>query len=94
MALARSLRRNNVTCHLEFAAGSLKSQLRHANRLGARNVLIMGDTELAAGKYLLKSMEGSTQHEVTIEELKYCLARQGGEAPGPAHADPAGRPRG
>jgi histidyl-tRNA synthetase len=78
MSLARRLRRKRISCRLEFAGGSLKSQLRHAHRLGARHVLILGDSELASGRFQLKSMDGSLQREVTLEELEDHLVPRGG----------------
>ncbi len=70
LAVARGLRHKGFTCHVEFTGGSLKSQMRQANRTGARNVLIMGEEELARGRFLLKHMDDSTQREVALEALE------------------------
>jgi histidyl-tRNA synthetase len=70
LEVARITRGNGIFCQLEFSDGSLKSQLRQANRIGARTVLIIGEEEMARGSYTLKSMENSTQTEVTIDQLK------------------------
>jgi len=69
IAVARALRRRGVTCHLEFAGGSLKSQLRQANKLGAGHVVIIGDQELRRGRYLIRRMEDSVQWDVSMAEL-------------------------
>jgi histidyl-tRNA synthetase len=74
LAVARGLRHKGFTCHVEFTGGSLKSQMRQANRSGARNVLIMGEEELARGRFLLKRMDDSTQREVALEALEEHLA--------------------
>jgi len=69
LALARELRHLGYSCHLDLRGGSLKSQMRQANRLAASHVLIIGEDELARGRFLIKRMADSTQREVTREEL-------------------------
>ena len=55
------------------------AQLRAANRLGARYVLIIGETELQKKQLTLKDMEGGQQEEIDLDEAveKICqrLAR-------------------
>ena len=51
---------------------SLKSQMKYADKLGARNTLIIGSGELESGKANLRNMESGEQREVsfaTAEEL-------------------------
>jgi histidyl-tRNA synthetase len=48
---------------------SLKSQMRRADKLKAKRVLIVGETELAARRAVLKDMAGGGQHEVPLDEL-------------------------
>ena len=40
-----------------------------ANKLGARYTLIVGDNELAAGKYTLKNMATGEQLDLTQDEI-------------------------
>lgn len=68
-AIARELRRQGYSCYLDFAGGSLKSQLRFANKLNAAHVLIIGEDELARESYTIKRLEDSRQWEVTMSEL-------------------------
>jgi histidyl-tRNA synthetase len=59
--LAASARRAGLSAQLELAGRSLKGQLRHADRLGARYVAIVdGDPE---ARVTLKNMESGEQHE-------------------------------
>jgi histidyl-tRNA synthetase len=44
LSLAQSLRRAGLRTQLEQAGRSMKGQLKHANRIGARVVVIIGDT--------------------------------------------------
>ena len=75
-AIARTLRHEGWSCYLEFATGSLKSQLRLANKLQARHVLIIGEEELAKGKYQLKRLDDSRQWDFSLNELREYLQSQ------------------
>jgi histidyl-tRNA synthetase len=77
LEIARTLRRKGHSCYIEFSEGSLKSQMRLANRLGAKHVLIIGEDELSRDKYSIKRLEDSKQWEVTISELvEYLESRE------------------
>jgi len=65
--LARDLRRSGVS--VEIAEGKLKRILELANKLGARFTLIVGENEIAAGRYALKEMATGRQEEVTRDEI-------------------------
>jgi histidyl-tRNA synthetase len=71
--LARDLRRGGLS--VELAEGKLKRAMELANKLGARFTLILGEEEMAAGRYALKDMASGEQRQVTREEL---AARFGG----------------
>jgi len=46
---------------------SLKSQLRRADKLGARYSLVLGDNELSSGRVALKRMADGSSQEVSLE---------------------------
>ncbi|NWG12121.1 MAG: histidine--tRNA ligase [Acidobacteria bacterium] len=69
LELARILRREGIGCSLEFGGGSLKSQLRIANRLDVRHVLIIGENELASDRYIVKDLTDSSQRDLAPEEI-------------------------
>jgi histidyl-tRNA synthetase len=66
--LARELRAAGVVVELGLD-GRLKKAMETANKLGAANVIILGDDEIAAGVYSLKDMQSGEQHKLTREEL-------------------------
>jgi len=77
LSIARALRGHGRSCYVEFSGGSLKSQLRLANKLRAQHVLIIGEDELAREKYQIRRMVDSTQWEITLPELiRYLQLRQ------------------
>ncbi|MDQ6805906.1 MAG: histidine--tRNA ligase [Actinomycetota bacterium] len=62
-ALATDARRAGLAAQLELAGRSLKGQLRHGDRLGARYVAIIGDPNT------LKDMESGEQQEIAFEAI-------------------------
>jgi histidyl-tRNA synthetase len=63
--LAREARRAGLNAQLELAGRSLKGQLKQADRLGARYVAIVGDTNETS----LKDMETGEQRELAAAEV-------------------------
>ena len=49
--------------------GKLKRVMELANKLAARQVLIVGDDEIASGEYTLKDMQSGAQKKVGRDEL-------------------------
>ena len=64
LALARDLRKSGIRCEVDTRGASLKSQLRRANALGARMVLILGESELAEGVVQVKDLEAHAQERL------------------------------
>jgi histidyl-tRNA synthetase len=80
--LARELRSRNVAVELLADAVKLKKALELASRLGVRHALLIGDQELAEGKYPLRDMAQGTQKSVTKEELFEQFAGKSAETKG------------
>jgi histidyl-tRNA synthetase len=72
--LARDLRRLGISVEIA-AEARLKRALELANKVAARYVLILGEDEIASGKYTLKNMATGEQVSVTREELRARLGR-------------------
>ena len=66
--LARDLRARGLTVEVA-AGGKLTRAMELANKLAARHALILGDDEIAAGKYTLKDMASGEQHSLTRDQL-------------------------
>jgi histidyl-tRNA synthetase len=60
------LRRSGIRVEAEYGLKGLKTQMRRADRLGAKRTLIIGDDELAAGRGILRDMETKEQMEVKL----------------------------
>jgi len=69
MLLARELREAGASVELGLDA-KLKRALELANKSGARYALILGDNEIAAGRYTLKDMASGEQTSLTRDALR------------------------
>ena len=85
VALAHRLRRGGARVDVEAGERSLKSQMRHAAKLGARYVIILGDDEIASGMVTVRDMEAKLDRkrvapvQTTAAELRTALADEGAE---------------
>jgi len=67
--LARKLRTKGKRVYLDFDERSLKSQMRLADKLGAKWAIIIGDEELKSGTVVVRDMSTKEQRIVREEEL-------------------------
>ena len=71
---ANQLHLEGIKAEIDYEGRSLKAQMRRANKLGARYVLMVGENELETGRALLRDMEMKDQEEIklneAIEEIK------------------------
>lgn len=69
LALAARLRRAGLAVETDLVGRSLKAQLKHAARLGAPVVVVVGEEERARGTVVLRDMERGEQEEVAADDL-------------------------
>lgn len=65
-SIAASLREAGKSCGMDLLARSMKSQMREANKLGAKYVLIFGDEEMKSNLVILKNMENGSQETIAM----------------------------
>ena len=68
LGLARDLRREGIRCEVDTRGKSLRSQLRRADALGARIVLIVGDKEIAEGVVQVKDLDAHSEERMPITQ--------------------------
>ena len=66
--LANQLHLKGIKAEIDYEGRSLKAQMRRANKLGARYVLIVGENELETGRAVLRDMERKVQEEISLNE--------------------------
>jgi histidyl-tRNA synthetase len=69
LVLFSELEKNSILIAESFGRGSLKSQMRVANRLGAQVTIIIGQKEALDDTAIVKDMVSGTQETVTHERL-------------------------
>lgn len=67
--IARELRALNRSVVTDLQRRSFKAQMKEANKLGAVTVVIIGESERAAGKVILKDMATGEQSDCPIGEI-------------------------
>jgi histidyl-tRNA synthetase len=67
-ALVWSLRNAGIRADLPYAERSLKTHLKHANRIGARTVALIGAVEREAGTCTLRNMTSGEQEHVALDQ--------------------------
>ncbi len=76
-AIAAELRAAGIAAELDHQGRSLKSQMKLADRLGARQVVFVGPDELAAGALTVRDMASKEERSVPRGELATALASAG-----------------
>ena len=67
--VANQLRQNGFQIRLDFLRRSMKSQLREANKIGAKYVIFFGEEELMKDELTIKKMASGSQNTVKIKSI-------------------------
>src|SRR5579871_1252477 len=70
LPIAQRLRAAGVSVEIEHRGGSMKSQMKRADKLRARAAIIIGSNEMASGKLMVKDLAHGTQSEVAVADLE------------------------
>ena len=68
-ALTQHLRQAGLSADMNYAGGSMKSQMGKANKANARFALILGEEEIKNKTVAIKNMQTSTQEQVSWEQV-------------------------
>lgn len=75
LSLCETLRGKGFNVLTEYEKRSMKSQMRTANKLGAKVTLILGESELANNTVICKNMKTSEQTECKRDELEQTVKK-------------------
>jgi histidyl-tRNA synthetase len=70
-AILSRLRGLGLSADTDFLGRGLKAQMKEANRLAARLALIVGDDEIARGRFALRQMDGGGQSEIPADPSQW-----------------------
>ena len=79
--LAGELRTRGISADRAFGQASLKSQMKKADKSGARFAVIIGENEIAKDKALIKDMGLGSQSEYSIGNIVSILAEKVSQPP-------------
>ena len=69
LSIVERLRKEGKYAECDIVGRSLKAQMKYANKIGAEYTLIIGDSEIDAGRAQLKNMSDSSQVEVELDSF-------------------------
>lgn len=69
LAITERLRKEGKIAECDTVGRSLKAQMKYANKIGAAYTLIIGDSEIEAGRAPLRNMLDSSQTEVDLDSF-------------------------
>jgi histidyl-tRNA synthetase len=67
--IVNELRNAGVVVETDYMDRSVKAQMKYANKIGARNTVIIGADELTKNLANIKNMENGEQTEVTLDHI-------------------------
>ncbi len=79
LSLAEPLRARGLWTEINYDNSSLKSQMRKANRIGAKHVMVLGEEELKTGESVIKAMVDGTVtkiHYLAFDEVQRVLSEK------------------
>lgn len=68
--IVNKLRNEGVVVETDYMDRSVKAQMKYANKIGAKNTVIIGADEIACGKATIKNMETHEQVEVELDKIE------------------------
>ncbi|MBI5324766.1 MAG: histidine--tRNA ligase [Ignavibacteriae bacterium] len=68
--ISNKLRNKNIRVMIDLQKRSVKSQMKEANKIGAKYVIIIGDDEINNGILTIKNMQTSEQKSVPLNSIE------------------------
>ena len=69
LELLEELRTNNIRVSFDLSRDSLRSQMKLADKLGAKYVLLLGQTEVLRNEIILRDMQSGLQENIPLNKL-------------------------
>jgi len=67
--ILNDLRNNGISCEIDYEKKSLKAQMRGADSMGAKFVLIIGEDEIVKGEAVLRDMKTKEQASIKFNDI-------------------------
>jgi len=79
LELMRNLRNEGFNIQMDLLARKFKGQFKYADRIGAKNTIVLGDDEISEGKATIKDMKTGDQEKVSFENIGGTLRKKASE---------------
>ena len=67
LQISEGLRQNGIIVEKDIFERSFKSQMKYADKINAKNLLVIGENELNEGKAKIKNMQTGEEKEILLE---------------------------
>lgn len=67
--LVNDLRNNGISALTEYGEKSIKSQMKYANKIGAKFVIVIGDNEIENNTVVIKDMNNGDDTTVSLDNI-------------------------
>ncbi len=74
--LVTKLREDGISCEKDLCGRSFKAQMKYADKIGAKYVIVLGDDEIDSGKAKLKNMATGQQTDIELNNLSTLLKEE------------------
>ena len=71
--IASILRENGIAVEYDTMGRSLKAQMKYANKVGAKHIIVIGGNELVTGECKIKNMATGEEYAASIKNLESIL---------------------
>ncbi|MBR2970604.1 MAG: histidine--tRNA ligase [Clostridia bacterium] len=71
--LVADLRSKGCSAETDFMSRSVKAQFKYADKIGAKYVVVIGESELETGKAQIKRMSDGEKQDKTLDDLRWTL---------------------
>lgn len=69
VSILAELRKNGIPCEMDHAARSTKAQMKCADKMHVKNVIVLGDQEIESGVVKLRNMANGEEKELELASL-------------------------
>ncbi len=67
--LATKIRSEGFWCETDLMGRSLKAQMKYADKIGAKYVVVLGDNEISTGVIEMKDMQSGETQKINLDEI-------------------------
>ena len=77
MELLFKLREASIRAEKDYLSRSLKAQMKYANKINVKNVIVIGDEEIQRGIVSIKNMESGQEVNVSLNNVDEIIKKMG-----------------